>query len=106
MVAAAVYINLDLFAVVGPGEAQLLVPGLEELDIAQTEGFTVLAQLAQPLEVGEQLPVFPAPGVGPPVEGIFITLYACLVTVVQAGVPGSIYWRKEAISSRSWAVRY
>ena len=48
----------------------------------------LLTQHTQGAVVGKQLAVLLAPGVGAAVEGVFVTLAACLVTVVKAGGAG------------------
>ena len=47
-----------------------------------------LAQFAQLTEMLHKLPVFPPPGVGAAVEGVFVAFHAGFIAVVKAGAAG------------------
>ena len=55
VVGAPVDVDADGLVAVGAGEADLVVQGVLELDIAQAQGLVLFAQLAQTLEVELQL---------------------------------------------------
>ena len=69
-IAAAVAVDPVGFAVVASGEADVFVNGFKEPDVPQTQGFVLLAQLAQPFEMVQEILVRFPPGVGAAIEEI------------------------------------
>ena len=61
-IVTAVYINPESVTFVGTGKSDMLVTGHKEPDVAEAQSRKMLSQLAQPLEVRQELRVLPAPG--------------------------------------------
>ena len=72
-VAAAVAVDPEGAALIGTGETDVLVSGLEEVNIAQTQSLKFLSQLSQTQEMGQELRFLPTPGIGTAVKGIPVT---------------------------------